>query len=528
LPGGITMADIVLINPRFDTSYWGMEHALHLFGKRANMPVSALPLLAALTPSQHKVTLIDENVEEIDYDLCATADIVGVTGMTVQRFRMTGILEELKRRGCFVVVGGPWITVQEDYFDKLADVIFVGEAEDTWPQFLTDWQDGTYAGRYEQKERTDMTKVPAPRYDLLKLEHYAIASVQFSRGCPFTCEFCDIIVTFGRKPRLKTTQQIIAELENLRAARNVSAVFIVDDNLIGNKKAIKQILRDVIAWQKANDYPLTFVTEASLDLADDEELLTLMDEVNIRSLFVGIETPNEDSLRETGKKQNLRGNKDRSIAEKVHAIQAHGIEVWSGMIVGFDADGPDIFERQVRFIEQARIVHTSVGMLTAIPKTPLHSRLAKENRLDLADRSEYGTNVIPLGMDRKTLRDGYVDVLRTLYDPQAYFARLDSLYLDGGLSESAARQAFLRGKPRRRIAMNLEALLQAIVLFVRLEIVLKEKTLRRHYRRAALNVLRRRPSPLILQTYALKAALHYHYHCLIASMGKEGPLVNMF
>ena len=241
------MVDIVLINPRFEMSYWGMEHALHLcakLGKRANMPVSALPLLAALTPAEHKITLIDENVEDIDFALCAKADIVGVTGMTVQRFRMTEILKELKERGCFTVVGGPWVSVQEDYFGVLADVIFVGEAEETWPQFLADWAERKHARRYEQAERTDMSKVPPPRYDLLKMNHYVVAPVQFSRGCPFTCEFCDIIVTFGRRPRLKTIPQIIAELEALRRLGGVGAVFIVDDNLIGNKKAIKHVLRE--------------------------------------------------------------------------------------------------------------------------------------------------------------------------------------------------------------------------------------------------------------------------------------------
>ena len=227
------MVDIVLINPRFETSYWGMEHALHLCaksGKRANMPVSALPLLAALTPAEHKITLIDENVEDIDFVLCAKADIVGVTGMTVQRFRMTEILKELKGRGCFTVVGGPWVSVQEDYFGALANVIFVGEAEETWPQFLADWAERKHASRYEQAERTDMSKVPPPRYDLLKMNRYVVAPVQFSRGCPFTCEFCDIIVTFGRRPRLKTIPQIIAELEVLRRLGGVGAVFIVDDN----------------------------------------------------------------------------------------------------------------------------------------------------------------------------------------------------------------------------------------------------------------------------------------------------------
>src|SRR5215471_1423450 len=249
------MADIVLVNPRFNVSYWGLEHALPLLGKRANLPVACLPLLAALTPPEHTVTLLDENVEPLDYERLARADVVGLTGMSVQRFRMREILTELKRRGVFTVVGGPWVSVREDYFGALADVIFVGEAEETWPQFLADWAGQKHASRYEQAERTDMSKVPPPRYDLLKMNRYLIAPVQFSRGCPFTCEFCDIIVTFGRRPRLKTIPQIIAELEAIRRIGGVGGVFIVDDNLIGNKKAVKLILREVIAWQEAHDYP---------------------------------------------------------------------------------------------------------------------------------------------------------------------------------------------------------------------------------------------------------------------------------
>jgi radical SAM superfamily enzyme YgiQ (UPF0313 family) len=369
--------------------------------------------------------------------------------------------------------------------------------------------------------------VPAPRYDLMKLNRYAVATVQFSRGCPFTCEFCDIIVTFGRRPRLKTIPQIVAELEALRRTGSVNAAFIVDDNLIGNKKAIKQVLREVVAWQKMHDYPMTFFTEASLDLADDAELLALMDEANIRSVFVGIESPNEDSLRETGKLQNLRG-KNRSMAEKVHAIQAYGIEVLSGMIVGFDNDGPDIFDRQIRFVEQARVVHTSVGMLSAIPKTPLYERLARENRIDPADRMPYGTNVIPLGMGRDALREGYLRVLRALYDPKAYFTRVDSLFLEGGLAASAARDALLRRRPLRRFLLHVEALIYLVVIFFILQTAIDEGDLRRHYRRAIFKVLRRRPDPFVLQAYALKAAMHYHYHRLISAMGADGHLVNMF
>src|SRR5882724_8992258 len=260
------MADIVLINPRFEISFWGMEHALPLMGKRANLPVACLPLLAALTPEEHTVTLIDENVEAINWERCAKADIVGVTGMSVQRFRMREILTELKERGCFTIVGGPLVTVLEDYFEGLADVIFIGEAEETWPRFLGEWKHRLHQYRYEQPEKSDMSKLPTPRFDLLKMRHYAFGSVQFSRGCPFQCEFCDIIVTFGRRPRIKATAQVLAELEALRA-QGIRMAFIVDDNLIGNKKAIKQVLRDLIDWQERNGFPMTFFTEASVDLA---------------------------------------------------------------------------------------------------------------------------------------------------------------------------------------------------------------------------------------------------------------------
>ncbi|MBV8676022.1 MAG: B12-binding domain-containing radical SAM protein, partial [Planctomycetaceae bacterium] len=371
------MADIVFINPRFEMSYWGMEYALPFLGKRANLPVACLPLLAALTPAEHTVTLIDENVEAIDFARCVRADIVGVTGMSVQRFRMKEILANLKRRGVFTVVGGPWVTVREDYFGDLADVIFVGEAEETWPRFLSEWGQGLHQVRYEQAEKSDMTKVPTPRFDLLKMRHYAFGSLQFSRGCPFQCEFCDIIVTFGRRPRIKTIAQIIAELEALRAQK-MRIVFIVDDNLIGNKKAIKEVLRDIVAWQGATGYPLTFFTEASIDLADDPELMELMVAANILSVFIGIESPREESLRETKKFQNVRAG--GTLLEKVHRIQKAGMEVWCGMIIGFDHDDAMIFEAQRDFIREARIAMAMVGMLYAIPKTPLHDRLAAEGR----------------------------------------------------------------------------------------------------------------------------------------------------
>ncbi len=277
------MANIVFISPRFERSYWGLEYLLPIAGKRANVPVAALPLLAALTPQKHKITIFDESVEEIDYDVVAKADIVGITGMSVQRARMREILALVKERHRFVVVGGPWVTVQEDYFKDLTDVVFIGEAEETWPVFLQDWERGAYKSRYEQSTKTNMHKVPVPRFDLLKMDRYMSGSIQISRGCPFLCEFCDIIVTFGRVPRLKQSSQVLAEFESLRI-RKMKSVFIVDE--IGNKKAIKGVLKEIVAYQEAQGFPFRFFTEASLDLAEDEELLSLMAVANIEAVFI--------------------------------------------------------------------------------------------------------------------------------------------------------------------------------------------------------------------------------------------------
>jgi radical SAM superfamily enzyme YgiQ (UPF0313 family) len=519
------VAHIVLINPRFETSYWGLEHALPLFDAKANLPVACLPLLAALTPSEHTITLIDENVEPIDYDLCARADIVGLTGMSVQRFRMREVLTELKRRGCFVVVGGPWITVQEDYFGNLVDVAFVGEAENTWPRFLADWAAGCHERRYEQAEKTDMRTVPVPRFDLLKMSDYAVGSIQFSRGCPFTCEFCDIIVVFGRKPRIKTSSQVVAEMEALLAA-GMDTAFIVDDNLIGNKKAIKALLRDVVAWQESRDYPMTFVTEASIDLADDPELMQLMVDANIRVVFIGIETPNEAALRETKKLQNLR--KGATMLEKVHTIQRTGIEVWCGMILGFDSDDASIFDAQRAFIKEARIVNAMVGMLAAIPKTPLHARLLKEGRLDPADKSTYGTNVIPLNLSREMLRDGYLSVMDDLHKPAAYFDRLDALYLDERIEPESTRLRHLRRRPLQFAKLNMMWILEALGILVRLMRRVPEAELRRIYRQRLWRMLKRRRSPIVMQIYAIKCAMHYHAHTMIARMRSGRGIVNSF
>ncbi len=519
------MADIVLINPRFEMSYWGMEHALPFIGKRANLPVACLPLLAALTPGEHTVTLIDENVEPIDWERCRRADIVGITGMSVQRFRMKEILTELKQLGCFCVAGGPWVTVQEDYFGELVDVIFVGEAEETWPRFLEEWREGRHSYRYEQAEKTDMTRVPTPRFDLLKMKHYAFGSLQFSRGCPFQCEFWDILVLFGRRPRVKPAEQVVAEVE-AQHRLGARVIFLVDDNFIGNKKAAKVILRALVAWQRARGYPLSFFTEASLDLAEDDELMRLMAEAGMVAVFVGIESPDEEALREAKKYQNVRG----SIVDRVRRIQGAGLEVYAGMIVGFDQDDGGVFDRQYEFLREARVVGAMAGMLSAIPKAPLYDRLAAEGRLDnaAADDPRVATNVVPLRMSREELRDGWVDLMRRLYDAEGYFERFDALFVRGRIPLATAKMEWLRRhKPLHYLRSQALTVLAALALLARVWIDPRTRPDRRVYARHLWRLVAACRPPRYLFQFAWKCVLHTHFAALTREMQRaDARLVN--
>ena len=523
------MADIVLINPKFFPTYWGLDHALPLFRKGAILPPLNLALLAALAPPGHTVTIIDENVELIDYERCRRADIVGVTGMAVQRVRMHEIITELKSRGIFTVLGGPWATVKPEDLGPLADVVFIGEAEETWPRFLAEWAEGRHGSRYEQTEKSDMSAVPAPRFDLLPMRQYLYGSLQISRGCPFTCEFCDIIVVFGRRPRLKTARQVIAELEGLVAA-GMHDAFIVDDNLIGNKKAIKEILREIIAWQEANGYPMSFVTEASIDLAEDPELMRLMLDANIDTVFVGIESPNEESLRETKKIQNL-ADRSGTALEKIHRMQNAGIFVWGGTIVGFDNDDASVFDLQRRFAEQSRIAQMMLQVLFAIPQTPLYKRLEQEGRLcNSFLMSNWGTaaatNVVPLRMTIEQLREGYLKLLEDLYHPDAFFSRMDAMCFETGWLPAPGRTRYLRRYPLRRLRLRARAGIEALYIYVQLMRRVPNPMLRQRYRRQLLKVLTRRPNPRLLRVYAMMCAAHFHYDRLIAQFKAARPAVS--
>lgn len=385
------------------------------------MVTGALPHLASLTPN-HEVHILDENVEAIDFEYLETFDVVGVTGMNVQKNRMREVLRELRERKIFTAVGGAYASVDENFFEGLCDVLFSGEADETWPQFVDCFAAGRSCKRfYKQEHPTDMTALPAPRLDLLKVSRYATGSVQFSRGCPFLCEFCDIIVTFGRRPRMKRPEQVIEELDQLRKLGFLAA-FFVDDNFIGNKKAAKELLRAIISWQRQHSYPLRLNTEASINLADDPELLDLLYEANFRAVFIGIETPRVASLKETKKFQNVAGD---DLESKLARIQNAGLDISAGFIVGFDSDDESIFEDQFRFIQSNGILLAMVGMLTAIPKTPLFDRLKEEGRLRPHD---VNCNFVPKNMTPERLQTGYWDLLRRVYAPEAFLERYFKIY----------------------------------------------------------------------------------------------------
>jgi radical SAM superfamily enzyme YgiQ (UPF0313 family) len=452
-------------------------------------------------------------------------DIVGLTGMTVQRDRMREILVELRERGIFTVVGGPWITVAEDWYEGLVDVIFVGEAETTWPRFLEEWTEGRHAARYEQAEKTDMSRVPMPRYDLVPLREYAMGCVQTSRGCPFQCEFCDIIVIFGRRPRVKPAEQVVAEVE-AQWRRGARVVFLVDDNFIGNKKAAKVILRALVDWQRTHGYPVAFFTEASLDLAEDDELLQLMGDAGLVAVFIGIESPDEEALRETKKYQNVRG----SLLDRVRKVQSYGLEVYAGMIVGFDSDDTSVFDRQFEFLHSARIVGAMAGMLSAIPKTPLYDRLEADGRIDndAADDPEIATNVIPLNMTRAELRDGWLDLMQRLYDPENYFDRFDALFVEGRLPLGSAKMTWLRRhRPLRYLVIQAATVTAALVMLGRVWSDRRSRPYRRRYAQSLRRLLAAGRPPRYLFQFAWKCILHTHFATMTRLMARRGArLVN--
>jgi radical SAM superfamily enzyme YgiQ (UPF0313 family) len=414
---------LLLINPRFPDSFWSLRWAVNeiLPRKRTVNPPLGLATLAALCPPHWDVSIIDENVEPIPLD--PQADLIGVCGMGVQFQRQSELLAYYRSRGFFVVAGGSYASLCPEKYAERADTVVAGEAEYIWPRFCEDFEAGIPQALYRESGTVDLTASPVPRFDLLKLDLYGGASLQFSRGCPYRCEFCDIIVMFGRRPRVKSLEQVGRELDALRA-QDVHRVFFVDDNLIGNRPQAKELLRFLAQYQARHGYLFSFGTEASLNLAADQELLRLFREANFSWVFIGIETPDEASLKETKKTQNVGGD----ILQSIQRIYANGIDVLAGFIIGFDNDTLDIFERQYQFIMASGIQSAMIGLLHALPRTPLYERLQKEGRLreygEGCDNTRVGTNIVPKQMPYAEMVVRYQQLYRRLLTDDAIAMRI--------------------------------------------------------------------------------------------------------
>jgi len=413
---------ILFVYPRYPDTFWSFRHALKLVSKKANFPPLGLLTIAAMLPGEWEKRLVDMNVSALSDEDIKWADYVFVSAMVVQRDSAKEVFALCNKLNTKVVAGGPLFTTGYEEFDGV-DHFVLGEAEATLPHFLADLAKECPQQIYSSDNRPDVTKTPVPLWSLINMKHYSAMSLQYSRGCPFDCDFCDIIVLNGHKPRTKDRRQILDELEALYRHGWRGSVFMVDDNFIGNKKKLKvETLPTIIEWAKKKKYPFTFFTEASINLADDEQLMKLMVKAGFNRVFIGIETPNADSLVECNKLQN----RNRDLAASVKKIQNHGLEVQGGFILGFDSDPISIFRSQIDFIQRTGIVTAMVGLLNAPRGTKLYQRLKQENRLlkDMSgDNTDFSINFIPK-MNHETLINGYKIVLDTIYSPRHYYERV--------------------------------------------------------------------------------------------------------
>ncbi len=416
---------ILLVYPQYPDTFWSFKHALKFISKKAPFPPLGLLTVAAMLPGEWEKKLVDMNVTALSDEDIIWADYVFISAMVVQGNSVKEIITRCKKLSAKIVAGGPLFTTGHEEFNGV-DHFVLGEAEVTLSPFLEDLNKGCAKSIYSSNKRPDISKTPIPLWSLINMKHYSSMNVQYSRGCPYDCEFCDIIILNGHRPRTKDTDQMSAELDALYNQGWRGGVFIVDDNFIGNKKKLKtETLPSIIKWMKGKKYPFAFSTEASINLADDEELMRLMVEARFNQVFVGIETPNEESLAECNKILN----KDRDLVASVKKLQNYGLEVQGGFIVGFDSDPISIFRSQINFIQKSGIVTAMVGLLNAPPGTRLHQRLKKENRLLKSfsgDNTDYSINFIPK-MNYETLINGYKHILNTIYSPKQYYERVRTL-----------------------------------------------------------------------------------------------------
>ena len=450
----------LLISPGFPDTFWSFKHALKFVHKRAPSPPLGLLTVSAMLPKGWQKRLADLNVTRRlkDEDL-AWADMAFVGAMTVQRSSAREVIRRCRAAGVPVVAGGPLFTAEPQDFPEV-DHLILNEAEITLPPFLRDLEAGRPRRMYSTTEFADIERTPAPEWELLNLKAYASMSIQYSRGCPFNCEFCNVTALFGHQPRAKSARQVIAELDALYALGWRSGIFFVDDNFIGHKARLKrELLPALIAWQRGRR-EITFNTEVSINLADDPELMQMMVEAGFDVVFVGIETPDENCLKECGKKQNT----GRDLVADVKKIQRAGLQVQGGFIVGFDSDTPSIFRRQIEFIQKSGIATAMVGLLQAPPGTRLFERLKKENRIVGATSGDNvdGTTNIVTKMNPDVLRRGYREIMRRIYGPALYYERV---------------KVFLRDyrPPKVKVPLDADHVLAFFRSIVRLGILGKER-----------------------------------------------------
>jgi radical SAM superfamily enzyme YgiQ (UPF0313 family) len=494
----LTAPNVLMVFPKFNShSFWNLQEVCDIIGVRCPAPPLGLITVAALLPPAWNIRLINRNAEELSEADIDWADMVMTGGMFPQQADTFVLIKLCHSRGKPVVVGGPAPTSSPQIYGE-ADFLVLGEAEGVIDQFIAAWSTGAKKGVFEaEKFQVDVSKSPIPRFDLLKREHYIYIGVQFSRGCPFNCEFCDIIELYGRVPRAKTNEQMLAELDTLYQMGHRGHVDFVDDNLIGNKKALKRFLPELHRWQQERNYPFKFSTEASMNLTDDAQLLKMMRDANFFALFVGIESPNTETLVATQKKQNTR----RSLADSVHKIYRAGMFVTAGFIVGFDTEKDSVANDMIECIEATGIPVCMVVLMTALPNTQLTRRLEKEGRLTPAlldttgDPLNGGLNFVTLRPRREILRD-YKAVLQNIYQPDAFFARIKFV----GRTLDC---------PKHLIMSSFKGFLQDWTIFFRVmwRMSVKRPELRRHFWRTIFDCVRHNPgafkSVITLMTFYL-------------------------